>query len=126
MDQVKYVLVAEYQDTNPMQEDIYVHLAKQHNICVVGDDDQALYRFRGASVECMVNFDNECTSRWSKKASKLNLLDNFRSHPRIVDFYENYMNSHHVINQKGIRLRAGGVPPLGTKGESSPCGSVVL
>ena len=62
LDQVKYVLVDEYQDTNPIQEDIYFHLAKQHNICVVGDDDQALYRFRGASVECMVNFDNEYIS----------------------------------------------------------------
>ena len=66
MNQIQYVLVDEYQDTNPIQEDIYFHLAKQTNICVVGDDDQALYRFRGASVECMVNFDAECISRWKK------------------------------------------------------------
>ena len=117
LNQIQYVLVDEYQDTNPIQEDIYFHLAKQTNICVVGDDDQALYRFRGASVECMVNFDAECISRWEKTPARLNLLDNFRSHPRIVDFYETYMNSHPIINQKGIRLRVSGNPPLGAKGQ---------
>jgi len=48
----QHVIVDEYQDTNSIQEKIYFTLAKGHkNICVVGDDDQALYRFRGATVE---------------------------------------------------------------------------
>ena len=118
VDKIKYVLVDEYQDTNPIQEDIFFALAKKKNICVVGDDDQALYRFRGASVECMVNFESECLRRWKIKPSRINLLDNFRSHPRIVDFSENYMNSHPSINQKHIRLRVNGKPPLGKRGRT--------
>ena len=44
-----------------MQEAIYFELAKSapHNLLVVGDDDQAMYRFRGGSVECMVTFDQD-------------------------------------------------------------------
>ena len=63
---IKYVLVDEYQDTNPIQEAIYLKLADPapHNLCVVGDDDQALYRFRGGTVECMVNFDKACQRAW--------------------------------------------------------------
>ncbi len=55
---IKYVLVDEYQDTNPIQEEIYLNLSgDNHNLCVVGDDDQALYRFRGGTVDCMVNLN---------------------------------------------------------------------
>jgi len=117
VDQFEYILVDEYQDTNPIQEDIFFGLAKKMNLCVVGDDDQALYRFRGASVECMVNFVDECNSRWGVRAAKKNLVDNFRSHPRIVDFYEQYMNSHPTLNQAHTRLRVNGNPPLGRKGK---------
>ena len=57
-----HVLVDEYQDTNPVQESIYLRLCDSppHNITVVGDDDQALYRFRGGTVECMVGFTSAC------------------------------------------------------------------
>ena len=63
---INHVLVDEYQDTNPIQENIYLKLTQRspHNLCVVGDDDQALYRFRGGTVECMVNFDRACQSAW--------------------------------------------------------------
>ena len=48
----KHVIVDEYQDTNTIQQKIYLKLSEGNkNICVVGDDDQALYRFRGATVE---------------------------------------------------------------------------
>lgn len=58
---IKYVMVDEYQDTNPIQEAIYLKLTENtHNICIVGDDDQALYRFRGGTVDCMVTFDQAC------------------------------------------------------------------
>jgi hypothetical protein len=53
----KHVIVDEYQDTNTIQERIFFQLASgTKNICVVGDDDQALYRFRGATVENFVEF----------------------------------------------------------------------
>ncbi len=57
----KHVIVDEYQDTNTIQETIFFKLAKAiRNICVVGDDDQALYRFRGATVENHVEFPARC------------------------------------------------------------------
>ena len=64
---IEYVMVDEYQDTNPIQEQIYLTLTNNapHNFCVVGDDDQALYRFRGGTVDCMVTFDQKCFHEWT-------------------------------------------------------------
>ena len=47
---IKYIMVDEYQDTNYIQEQIVFLLGTHENICVVGDDDQGLYRFRGATI----------------------------------------------------------------------------
>ena len=105
---IDHVLVDEYQDTNPMQEKIYLQLAQRfpHNLCVVGDDDQALYRFRGGTVECMVNFDYACQSTWGNgiKVSKHPLSTNYRSHPKIVDWCDKYIQSFSVITQPGARV----------------------
>ena len=50
-------MVDEYQDTNTIQERIVLNLAsRHHNICVVGDDDQGLYRFRGATIRNILEF----------------------------------------------------------------------
>ena len=66
----KYVIIDEYQDTNHIQEKIFFSLAKGHkNICVVGDDDQALYRFRGATVENLVEFEERCKTHLGHKAT---------------------------------------------------------
>ena len=55
----QHIIIDEYQDTNRIQEQLIFHLAKGYkNICVVGDDDQALYRFRGATVEILFNFQS--------------------------------------------------------------------
>src|SRR5262249_11573855 len=63
---IRYVIVDEYQDTNPLQASIYRALAAvpPHHLCVVGDDDQALHRFRGGTVDCMVRFADECKQAW--------------------------------------------------------------
>ena len=54
---IKYIMVDEYQDTNYIQEQIVFLLADKHkNICVVGDDDQGLYRFRGATIRNILEF----------------------------------------------------------------------
>jgi DNA helicase-2/ATP-dependent DNA helicase PcrA len=56
-EKIQYLMIDEYQDTNRIQEQILLKLASPKNkICVVGDDDQALYRFRGATVENILRF----------------------------------------------------------------------
>ncbi|MFW9886706.1 MAG: UvrD-helicase domain-containing protein [Candidatus Thorarchaeota archaeon] len=92
---LRYIMVDEYQDTNPIQEEIYFRLAQErpHNIAIVGDDDQALYRFRGGTVECMVGFENRCQQNWNVEPVKVSLVDNHRSHEGIVDWINGYIKS---------------------------------
>jgi DNA helicase-2/ATP-dependent DNA helicase PcrA len=91
-DVYKYIIIDEYQDTNSIQEQIYFELAKKcKNICVVGDDDQALYRFRGATVENLVEFEERCLKYLGQKPKKIALNTNYRSKKEIVDFYVDFM-----------------------------------
>lgn len=105
---ISYVLVDEYQDTNPIQEHIYFELVRQsHNLCVVGDDDQALYRFRGGTVECMVNFGSACNRYLGVEASSVRtvfLNKNYRSHENIVEFFDQYITSFATMHQPGARV----------------------
>ena len=116
-----HVLVDEYQDTNPIQERIYLALANQkpHNITVVGDDDQALYRFRGGNVSCMVNFDQACMAALGESPHKIQLDKNYRSHSDIVDFFNTYITSFPEMTAEGVR--APGKNPV--KAASSIAGS---
>jgi DNA helicase-2/ATP-dependent DNA helicase PcrA len=109
---IKQVLVDEYQDTNPIQERIYLRLAKPapHNLNVVGDDDQALYRFRGGTVECMINFDRACKDAWGVNPKPIHLVENYRSHPKIVEWINDYVASFSTMTEKGAR--SSGKPPL--------------
>lgn len=96
-EQIKYLMIDEYQDTNTIQEKIIFKLAgDKQNICVVGDDDQGLYRFRGATIRNILefpkNFDGNCTI--------VRLDTNYRSHPDIVDFYNKWMEE---IDWDGFR-----------------------
>jgi DNA helicase-2/ATP-dependent DNA helicase PcrA len=89
----KHIIIDEYQDTNSIQEKIFFELGKGHkNICVVGDDDQALYRFRGASVENLVEFGNRCDIFLGVKPHRIDLIKNFRSKKSIVDTYNHFIN----------------------------------
>lgn len=102
---LRYVLVDEYQDTNPIQELIYFKLAggnenpklrkkRLGNITIVGDDDQSLYRFRGGTVDLLVNFDKACQRFLGIGAHREQLIENFRSHPLIVDWFNDYIKFH--------------------------------
>ena len=106
---ITHVLVDEYQDTNLVQEAIYLELANRapHNIMVVGDDDQAMYRFRGGSVECMVSFDQACNTFLGlpvTAVAKYPLIGNFRSHPAIVAFCNDFLTSFPSIALPGARV----------------------
>jgi DNA helicase-2/ATP-dependent DNA helicase PcrA len=88
----KHVIIDEYQDTNTVQEQIFFALAAGHkNLCVVGDDDQALYRFRGATVENFVDFPSRCMERLRKSPKQISLVRNYRSRASIVGFYTNFI-----------------------------------
>ncbi len=84
----QHVIVDEYQDTNTIQERLFFRLAHgSRNLCVVGDDDQALYRFRGATVENFVQFPQRCAAAFGAEPRTIPLDTNYRSRRRIVDFY---------------------------------------
>ena len=87
---IKYLIVDEYQDTNTIQERILLELAgPAANICVVGDEDQSIYRFRGASVRNILQF----AGNFPVGTCKTVVLDtNFRSHKDIVSFYNRWMS----------------------------------
>ena len=96
--QFKYVMVDEYQDTNHAQYVLTSLLAdKYKNICVVGDDDQSIYRFRGATIENILSFENHY-----KGAKVIRLEENYRSTQNILDG-ANAVISHNK-NRKGKTL----------------------
>src|SRR5258708_8088846 len=81
---VQYVVVDEYQDTNPLQAALYRALAAAPppNLWVVGDDDQALYRFRGGTLGCLVHFAEERQPDWPTcQVRPPPPADNYPSHP---------------------------------------------
>ncbi|MBU3926559.1 MAG: ATP-dependent helicase [Bacteroidetes bacterium] len=98
----EYIIVDEYQDTNAIQEQIYFLLARKcKNICVVGDDDQALYRFRGATVENLVEFESRCQNYLGLSPKRIDLDTNYRSKKKIVDFYTSFINQTNWLKETG-------------------------
>lgn len=95
---IHYIMIDEYQDTNYIQEQIVFLLGKGHNnICVVGDDDQGLYRFRGATIRNILEFPQKFPVGVCKI---IPLVVNYRSNSDIVDFYNQWM-----ITTDGARFR---------------------
>lgn len=98
---LKYVMVDEYQDTNYIQEQFLLGLTKEsHNICVVGDEDQSLYRFRGATVRNILEFPQRVAG-----CSVIKLTTNYRSHERIIRAYDRWMSSVDWSNPNGPSFR---------------------
>ena len=94
----RYVLVDEYQDTNHLQYLFTSLLAGGYeNICVVGDDDQSIYRFRGATIENILNFENQY-----RGAKVIRLEQNYRSTQSILNAANSVIA--HNLGRKGKRL----------------------
>jgi len=94
-EKIRYVVVDEYQDINPIQEKLISLIAGVNgNLCVVGDDDQAIFEFQGANVENILTFSDRY-----ENVKEVDLLKNFRSTNPIIEAARNliqYNRSHRL------------------------------
>lgn len=94
----KYIMVDEYQDTNHVQFRLVSLLSKAHsNICVVGDDDQSIYKFRGANIENILNFENQFNG-----AKVIRLEQNYRSTKTILDAANSVISNNNGRKEKKL------------------------
>ncbi|MGL5356798.1 MAG: ATP-dependent helicase, partial [Cetobacterium sp.] len=94
---IKYIMIDEYQDTNTIQEKlIFLMGNEEKNICVVGDDDQGIYRFRGATIRNILEFEK----RVGKECKVIKLEINYRSEKDIVRFCKEWIHSLYWDNYR--------------------------
>ncbi|RKI66497.1 ATP-dependent DNA helicase PcrA [bacterium 1xD42-67] len=104
----RYVLIDEYQDTNNLQYLLASTLAGGYeNFCVVGDDDQSIYRFRGATIENILSFEKQY-----KGARVIRLEENYRSTGHILDAANAVIRNNQGRKGKELWTRAGPGEPL--------------
>jgi len=104
----KYVLVDEYQDTNRAQFVLVTLLSdKYRNIMVVGDDDQSIYRFRGATVENILSFDKTYPD-----ATVVKLEQNYRSTANILDAANSVISHNDMRHEKNLWCKKGAGEPI--------------
>ena len=94
----KYILVDEYQDTNPLQLALIKYLTeKQQNICVVGDPDQSIYKFREADIRNILDFEEHYP-----KAKTITLEQNYRSTQTILDIADSVIKNNTQRKKKKL------------------------
>src|SRR5918998_1242575 len=107
-DRFRYILVDEYQDTNALQFALINYLTeKQQNICVVGDPDQSIYRWRGADISNILNFE-----------------EHYRG-ARIIKLEQNYRSTQNILDTAGAVIRRNTTRKEKTLWTASPAGSPI-
>lgn len=108
---IQYIMVDEYQDTNASQHELLSLLVSpEHNICVVGDDDQSIYSFRGADVDNILNFPQEFNGTHIIKMEQ-----NYRSDGNILNLANNLIGHNTKRHNKNLwTYRNPGVMPTYT------------
>ena len=104
MGEIDHVFVDEFQDTNPIQLAIHTGwLARpETRLTVVGDDDQAMYRWRGSDIDCFIGLEGLCAERGAPYRREL-LEHNYRSTANIVAFTEAYRTTS-ILGTPGVAL----------------------
>ncbi|MBO4459857.1 MAG: UvrD-helicase domain-containing protein [Clostridiales bacterium] len=99
----RYIMVDEYQDTNlPQYRAVMLLAGRYKNICVVGDDDQSIYAFRGANVEMILNFEKDFPD-----AKVVKLEENYRSSGNILDAANGIISNNTGRTDKTLRTSKG-------------------
>lgn len=135
-EKIRYLMIDEYQDTNYIQEQLVFLLAGENgNLCVVGDDDQGIYRFRGTTIQNILEFRSKFSPG---KCRRISLSVNYRSDPQIVEFYDHWMNApdgfrwgkyripKQITAGSGIRASSPAVVRLGSEGGDDAWHEAVL
>lgn len=106
--QWRFVMVDEFQDTNPAQYELLSHLTSEHNnLCVVGDDDQAIYRWRGATIENILGFEHQF-----KDTHIVKLEQNYRSTQLILDAADDVIKHNPGRRDKKLWTQQEGGEPI--------------
>lgn len=120
----KYIMVDEYQDTNGLQFDLVRGLTSTHNnICVVGDDDQSIYAFRGADITIILNFERQYAN-----TKVIKLEQNYRSTGNILNLANVVIKENKNRKEKTMRTDGedGAIPALWSCGNTDHEAQIII